>query len=81
MESRKLIAESELECAKMYSKTAELMKSNKGTLELTYFETLKEISDNRTHAMILPSKMIFLHDQSPKPERRQETEEISENKP
>ena len=80
MESRRLIAESELECAKLYNKTAELMKSNKGTLELTYFETLKEISDNRTHAMILPSKMIFLSDKGDKPVRKESTDEIRENK-
>jgi hypothetical protein len=65
IQSRKLIAESELECAKMYNKSAELMNQNKGTLELTYFETLKEISDNNAHTLIMPSKMIFLDHKEP----------------
>lgn len=60
-ESRKLISESEVQCAKMYNKAAALMNKNKGTLELTYFETLKEISEHDTHTVIMPSKMIFLH--------------------
>ena len=65
IQSRKLIAESELECAKMYNKSAELMNQYKGTLELTYFETLKEISDNNAHTLIMPSKMIFLDHKEP----------------
>ena len=28
---------------------------------MTYFETLKEISENKTHTVIMPSKMIFLN--------------------
>jgi len=68
IQSRKLIAESELQCAKMYNKAAELMNQSKGTLELTYFETLKEIAHNDTQTTILPSKMIFLHDSPEKEE-------------
>lgn len=79
IQSRKLIAESELECAKMYNKAAELMKQNKGTLELTYFETLKEIAEHKTHTVIMPSKMIFLGDKGSMKGAQGGDEEVREN--
>jgi regulator of protease activity HflC (stomatin/prohibitin superfamily) len=58
--AKKIIAEAEIETSNMLKKAGEIMNQNKNSINLKYFETLKEVATGWNHTVILPDGMVFV---------------------
>ena len=56
----KQISEANLRASKLTQKAAEIMKDNKNSLSLRYFDTIKEISEDSNGTVILPDGMLYI---------------------
>ena len=58
-ESMRITAESEVRGAELLKQAGEIMNENKSSINLKYFETLRDIADNWNHTVILPDGIAF----------------------
>ena len=60
-EAQLLIAKANRDTSVMYAKAADIMKGNNDSVQLRYFETLKDIASDWSNTVILPNGMLYSH--------------------
>lgn len=59
-ESKKITAEAEVKGSKLLKQAGEIMNKNKSSINLKYFETLRDVSRQWNHTVVLPDGMIYV---------------------
>lgn len=58
--AKRIKAKAEVESSVYLSKASEILNQNKGSINLKYFETLKDIAAGWNHTVILPDGMVYV---------------------
>lgn len=59
-ESKKITAEAEVKGSKLLKQAGEIMNKNKSSINLKYFETLRDVSRQWNHTVVLPDGMVYV---------------------
>lgn len=58
--AKRIAAKAEVESSKLLKKAGDIMNQNKNSVNLKYFETLKDIAAGWNHTVILPDGMVYV---------------------
>lgn len=58
--AKRIVAQAEVQSSKYLKEAAEIMNQNKSSINLKYFETLKDIASGWNHTVILPDGMVYV---------------------